>query len=323
MSCLDNIVIISDPCNPFEQKSLSGYDLLKAPELTLTSLAKTANEKYIKGYELAKSVLDSALLEVRNDFLGILAANNVATNLNSEIHNTSEFSDATIFPVSNVERGITLYRNSSIRGNLRKLHIKNVSVYPMSDVPDGEILIYDNGLLYRYPVELVGGEINTFEINHIVQGSSAKVLMNGSKTAVGSSKIVCFTGCNGRIPNDCGYAKGYDGVGEINAKEGFGIGVDFYCECDYEQILCDMAKGYVGKLIYLKARIMLLDERILSNRFDAYIVYGVEEAKEYKLELLNEYNGTWNAFVGSLPLTLQNYRDNCIKCKGVRFVTNI
>lgn len=323
MSCLDNIVIISDPCNPFAEKSLSGYDLLNAPELSQNNLSSAANEKYIKGYEMAKHVLSNAILDFRNDFLGVLSGNNVMVSLNNELHTTSEFNVSTIFPAENKERGITLYRNSNIKGSIRKLHIKTVSVFPMSDVEGAEILIYDNGFLYRYPVDLTANLVNTIEVNHVVQGSYARVLMNGSQTAVGSANLVCFTGCHGKVPNDCGHVKGWNGDGEISGKQGFGIGVDFYCECDYEQILCDLAKGFVGKLIYLKARIMLLDERILSNRFDSFIVYGQQEAKELQIKLENEYNETWNTLVQSLPQTLKGYRDSCIKCNGIRFVTNI
>jgi hypothetical protein len=323
MSCLDNIVSLKDYCSDNQPISLSGYDLMSAPELTPLTLADIANEKYVIGYNVAKNALNTAILDIRNDFLAVLSSNNIVPNLDNTIYETSVFEPGTTHPAKGVERGISLYRNTSIKGSLKKLKIHKVHLFPKVSVPSAEILIYDNGILTQYNVELVANQVNSFDIEYTVTGHVARILLDNSAIPMGGARLICFVGCNGTQPNGCGYTKGYDGKGDIGGKEGFGIGVDFSCECDYEGLLCSLSKSYVGKLIFLKARIKLLDERIYGTRNNDWTAFGKDEAKEMKNELEGEYVQTWNTFVASLPNILSKYRDDCIACKGVKIVTNI
>jgi len=323
MSCLDNIVTLTNKCG-ITPESLSGYNLAQAPEITPLNLADIANEKYIDGYTMARNVLDNAILDIKNDFLGVLAGNGIGLALANPIYTTSNFDITKSYPTSAKEKGFTLYKAPSARSRVKKLTIKNVSVLPLNSLADTNILIYDNGNVYEYPVDLTANLINTIEINHVVQGSYARVLLDNTSVSVASSTLTCFTGCGGRLPNDCGYTKGYNGDGEISAKEGFGLSADFTCECDYESILCDLSKVYIGKLIYTKARIGLLNERLYTNRATNWVIYGEDEARAIKSELEQEYVETWNTFVSSLPNVLKKYNDNeCLPCKGIRVMTNI
>lgn len=322
MSCLDNIVTYSGACGEVVP-SLSGYTLDQAPEISPINLSDVANEKYVSAANMVQAALSNAILDVRTDFLGVLAAGNYQVNLNAELHETSDFNTANSFPAAALERGITLYRNSAIKGSTRKLKIKTVSIYPKNNVANAEILIYDNGLKYTYNTTLVADMINTIEVNHVVQGKFARVLMDNSNVSVGSAKLICHQGCGGKSPNDCGWVKGYNGTGEISGKEGYGIGVDFYCECDFESILCDLSKQYVGKIIYLKARIKLLEERIYTNRINPLTVYGDADAVSLLNQLNGEYTETWNTFLNSLPNTLKGMRDDCISCKRITYKANI
>lgn len=323
MSCLQNLVTINDLCGRDTSESLSGYDLMKAPEITTLSLSDTSNEKYISGYKLAKAVLENTLLDFKNDFLFVLSANNISTNVSRILYQSSEFNLSNTWPPVNKERGLTYYKAPKSKNKIKKSTITKVSILPLIDKEDAEVLIYDCGSLYTYPVSLTGGMINTIEINHVVQGDFARVLVSGVDLPVASSMLTCFTGCGGKLPNDCGYVKGYNGDTEISNKEGFGIGIEFTCECDYEAILCELAKSYVGKLIFLKARIGLLDERISSNRLSNLVIYGIDEAKDKKKELELEYAESWNAFVASLPNLLKKYNTDCLNCVGIKWVTNI
>lgn len=324
MSCLDNIVSLNDRCGNEISPSLSGYSLNNAPEITPLALSATANEKYVDGATLAQAILNYSILDIKNDFLAVLSSNNYVSDVTAITYTTSEFNTANSWPAVAKERGITVYKTPQSKNRLKKMTIKKVSVLPLVSKEDGEILIYDNGNVYTYEIPLTGGMINTIEINHIIEGAYARVLVDGNGLPMASAMLTCFTGCNGKLPNDCGYTKGYNGDGEISAKEGFGISVDFTCECDYESILCDLSKSYVGKLIFLKTRIGLLDERISSNRLNNFIIYGLEEAKEKKQDIEAEYTETWNTFVASLPNLLKKYNpSDCLICNKTTWRTNI
>ncbi len=321
-SCLNNIVGVGKGCAGFDVSS-SGYFLGMAPEVTPLALANIANEQYVTGFNLAQSVLSNSLLDIKSDFLGALGANNLITDISAISYNTSEFNMASTWPAAPKERGLTLKKTPKSKNYLQKLTITKVSCLPLADKEDGEILIYDNGNVYTYPVELTGGMINTIEIEHIVEGEFARVLIDNTDLPMSNSVLTCFTGCNGKLPNDCAHTKGYNGDGEISAKEGYGISVEFKCECDFEVILCDLSKTYVGKLLYTKARIGLLDERINSNRLNNFIIYGKEDAISKKSELQSEYAQLWNTFLDGLPNLLKKYKSDCIICNSSSWKTNI
>lgn len=321
--CLNSVVSLRSACDSEPIESLSGYDLMDAPELSEITLANIANEDYITGRHLADKSLKIAILEVRNDFLGVISSNNIVTNLSSITHPTSVMGSNTLLDTSTLERGITLYRNNRIKGSLRRLYISKISVHTKTAKDGAVIAIYDNGIKTSYTVNLIADKINVFNISYEVQGSYARVLIDNTGLQMYSTRLICQVGCNGTMPNDCGYTKGYNGNSDVPAKEGFGLGIDFHCECDYGQILCNLAKSYVGKLIYLKARLLLLDERLYTNRNNNWVVYGVEEAREIKQEVSNEYVQHWNTFVASLGNILLTYKDDCVKCNGIQWKTNI
>jgi hypothetical protein len=323
MPCLENIVSLKNKCGSNIAVSSSGYYLEMAPEISPLALADIANEKYINGFTLAQSVLNNALLDIKSDFLGVLQANNLIADISAFTYTSSEFNMASTWPAANLERGLTVFKTAKSKNYLQRTIIKRVSVLPLADKEDGEILIYDNGNVYTYPVELTANMINTIEVEHVIQGDYARVLVDGSDLPMSNSVLTCFTGCSGKLPNDCGYTKGYNGTGDISNKEGFGVSVDFSCECDFESILCDMAKTYVGKLIYTKVRIGLLQERIDTTRLNNFIIYGKEEAKERKSELEQDYVEQWNTFIASLPNLLKKYKSDCIICNRTTFKTNI
>lgn len=320
MSCLDNIVIVSG-CDALTQ-STSGYDLMKAPEITVKNLAKVANEKYVSGLQMARSILDASILDIKSDFLQILAANNYAVSVSAMTYSSSDFDTSKSYPATNKERGLVFYKRSHNGKSLRNAIIKSVSVLPLANVANAIIKIEDNGLIYSYPTTLTANLINTIDIYHPVNGPEAKVTVSGVNMPVASSKLICYDGCSG-AKNECGHVKGYNGDGVIAMKEGYGVAIEFTCDCDYDRILCDLSRSFVGKLIYLKARIGLLDERLNTDRLNALVLYGAEEAAIKKAELEQEYTAQWDVFVKSMPKILQSYKGECISCRDIRIVTNV
>ncbi|WP_276135016.1 hypothetical protein [Polluticoccus soli] len=324
---LDNIISVRDVCNSDDAPtSLSGLDLMDAPEISVLNLAHIANEEYISGLTLAKKKVQQAVILVRNDLMSALAANNVISNLSAKKYSTSEFKPAVTFPTEAKERGLTLYKNTRIRGALRKLKIHTVKVYPLVSLDNISLKIYDDhagGIVSTYNINLTANEVNSFNVAYEVKGSFARVLLDGTNVPVGSSYLTCFTGCNGSMPNDCGYTKGWYGDKEISGKEGFGVGLEFSCECDYDQLLCDLSQTYIGEIVWLKARVLLMEEHLRTNRFNNWVVYGREETEKYLVDVENQYRDKWKIFINAMPGILKQFKDDCLVCNGIRWVTNL
>lgn len=326
MSELQNIISVRDVCSGEQSTSLSGLDLMDAPEISAKNLANIANEEYVTGLNLAKKKVEQATLLVRNDLMSAMAANKVLPNLSAKKYTIGEFKTTINYAAEAKERGVTLYKNRKIRGELRKLKIYNVQVYSLSDAEGVELKIYDDyagGTVSTYNVDVEANKVNTFNVEYVVRGTFARVLLDGTNVSVAGTYLTCFTGCNGTMPNDCGYTKGWYDDKEISSKEGFGINLEFSCACDYEQLLCDLAQTYIGEIVWLKSRVLLLEEHLRTNRLNNWVVYGREEVKDYLADIENQYRDKWKIFIDAMPGILKQFRDDCLVCNGIRWVTNV
>lgn len=323
---LENIISVRDVCAGEQQQSLSGLDLMDAPEISVKNLANIANEEYTTGLNLAKKKVEQAIILVRNDMMSVMAANKVIPNLSVKKHTTGEFKTTINYPMEPKERGLTLYKNRKIKGKLRKLTIHNVQVYALADVQGAVLKIYDDyagGMVSTYNIDLEANKVNSFPLEYEVKGTFARVLLDGTNVPVAGTYLTCFTGCNGAMPNDCAYTKGWYDEREISSKEGFGINLEFSCVCDYEQLLCDLAQTYIGEIVWLKSRVLLMEEHLRTNRLNNWVVYGREEAKEWLTDLENQYREKWKTFTNAMPGILKQFNDDCLQCNGIRWVTNL
>lgn len=326
MSCLDNIVTLG-VC-PDDGTSLSGFKLINAPGISIKTLADTANETYLKGAELAMQKKELAINMVRNDFIAALHQNRVVTTISNPEYNTSQFNTGASVATYSGERGVVLHK-ANWRGKLRRLYIKEIQLYPLGS-GDATLKIYDGYNVYEYAVTLTGGQINTFNEENLdgfpfmmnENSTYLKVLIDQSEFPFVSAPITCMVGCNGTAPNPCGWADGWDGAAAVK-REGYGINVVFYCDCNYEQILCDLAKSYSGELIWLKWQIAIFEEAQKSNRFNNWIVYGADKIGDQIASLDAKYTSKWNALMEGALGILKTYRDDCLNCRGTRWVTNM
>lgn len=326
LNCLENIVSIRG-CD--YEASLSGLDLMDAPEISPINLANVANEKDTSGFALAQRIRSNAGVQVRNDLLTVLSQNQMLVDVTNRKYESGEFVPTKTLVANSTEKGVVFNRadKHKFRTSIKKSIIHYIRIFPLEDVSDVNIYIRDSGILQptitTYTQDLVGGEINNFLVDYEVQGQQAVVSIADSRVTLVSNKIICYEGCHGSLPNNCGYIKSYYGQ-SISGYEGYGIGIQFSCECDYDRIICFLAKTTLGKLIWMKARIMLMMERLSGNRLNNWIVYGNEEMQNYYLpKLESEYQNTWNTFVKSLPSILKQHNGDCIICNGVRSVISV
>ncbi len=317
--CLQSIVKISDPCNP-PAAGVSGFDLMEAPEISLRTLANMASAEQRQGMELARRKLAQAVMQVKSDFMGALHTNNVITRLVQPELNAAAFNTAVMHAGSTLQRGFTLIKSTTLRGKLRKLYIRKVQVFPLAASSSAFIRIYDAGMMYGYPVTLVPNQENTFNIQREVKGRDVRIVLDAPGVPVAGSILNCS--CNGSLPDGSGEITGWNGTGHVK-KEGHGLNVGFQYACDYDQLLCDLSTAYIAELIWLKARVLLLEERLRTDRLNNWIVYNRDEAKEHRKEVESDYREKWNMLMGGLYDILKNYRDDCITCRGPRFVTNL
>lgn len=322
MSCLDNIVT-TGYC---ETVPTSGLTLKDAPEISSINLAKITNEDDVTGKTLAENKLAMAVNLIRSDFMGILSNSNVLPNVDNTKYSTGTFKVATVIQPEDKERGVTLFRNPAIRGNLRKTTIDTIQFYPLADATGVTLRIYDDyagGMVTTYSIDLVANEVNDFDVDYVIKGSFARVVLVGTGLTLADSYLETCAGCSGTMPNDCGFTKSSYNGKDINGKSGYGINLVYSCNCDYDELLCGLRKEYIGQLIWFKARILLMEELLMTNRLNNWTNFNKEVMAEYLAKVEGQYQTTWTTFAQSLPKTLEQYRDSCLSCRGVKWVTNI
>lgn len=326
MSCLDTIVTLG--ICPDEEASLSGFKLINAPGISIKTLANTANETYVKGTELAMQKKELALIQVKNDFIGALQANKIVTTISDPVYDTCQFNTGASVGTSDLLRGMTMHKVGH-RSKLRQQYIEAIECYPVTD-GEGLIKIYDGYNVYTYAVDLIGGEVNVFDSSNLSGfpfltnplSSSYKVLLLTDVEMI-STVITCKTGCGGAPKNDCGWAEGWDGTQSVKS-EGYGLNIRFYCSCNYEQILCDLAKSFSGELIWLKWQISIFEEQLKTDRFNNWVIYNADKLPDEIKVLENKYATKWNDLMNGLLGILQSYRDQgCLNCQGKRVVVNL
>ncbi|MDV7696300.1 hypothetical protein N6B72_05140 [Chryseobacterium soli] len=314
--CLENIVSVRDVCKEQPIISSSGYDMMDAPEIDVAKINDIANVEYNSGLKILKNCVRLALRDIETDFISVLSANKISAVDNSYEIVTGNFSKENQNGGTG-QKGIVIHQQGN--SGVKKLRIKKIRIYPVNDHASAQLKLIDSGRESLMRVALTGGRVNEFAIDYFVEGSNVKILLEGVQTY--SSEIICGLGCGGTVPNDCGHVKGWNGSAEIKT-EGFGINAVFSCECDYSQILCQQSKNFVGLLIWLKARIYALEERINSSRINPFIIYGQEDAKNKRIELIEEYNSKWNIFIDTIPNIISG-NDGCFECKKSKIVTNV
>jgi len=325
-SCLNSIVTLG--ICPDEGEPKSGLKLVNAAGISIKNLSQIATESYNSGVNLAMQKKDMAMILLRNDFVGALQANNVVANISNVVYDTSVFNPSVDGGTYAGYRGLQLHRVNSRRSRLRSTFISKIYCHPLVS-GDTTLRITDGYTNYDWDVTLVANQTNVFDASTLsdfpykLQSDNVKILFDNTSISFAKTDIKCGKGCDGGVPNPCGWADGWDGSASVKGA-GYGVGVDFYCECDYETILCELSNSFSGELLWIKWQILIFEEQYLSNRFNSLVTYNHDELNTVVLpDLRNKYNAKWNDLMNGLYNILSSYKDDCITCKGISWKTVI
>lgn len=327
MSCLDNIVTLGLCAD--EPVSSSGFTLLNAAGINLKNLA-LITDSGASGVDMALEVKQRSIIQVRNDFISALQLNQIVPAVSKPAYETGMFITANSVGTFDGYRGVNVYKNNAYKGNLRKTILESIQVYPLAS-GDSTIKVFDGFNTYTYAVTLVANQINVFDQTQLAgfpfelpaQSGAVRVTIDQSTIPFLSTKITCMKGCGGGMPNPCGWADGWDGTAATK-NEGYGMVLTFKCECDYDKVLCDLSKSFMGELIWLKWQYNIFDEQYKSNRFENLVIYDREDLLENIMpDIENRYNEKWNALMKGLLDVLRTYRDDCLDCRRTRFFANV
>lgn len=325
--CLESIVSIGLCSN---ETNTSGYTLMSAPGMSPANGNKIAMEQYGNGIRLFEEKKQLAIKMFRNDFIGTLQGNNIAT-----INTEREFNSAIFDTANNIgtyagERGIILHGSKSgMTGGLRKLMVTGFQCYPFQSGQCTMVIVdYISGVEKRteYPFNCIANTLNNITLPepYIAENPHLLVLLDQSTIQFAQSEIKCQKNCDGEGANGCATAEGYDGTQKVR-KKGFGLNVKYACRCNYEQLICDFSKVFTGELIWLKWQELVYEEQYKTNRFNGWVIYNREDIWSNIIpDLRVRYQSRFNEMIGASFIgMLKQYSDSCLNCRGVQIITNI
>lgn len=326
MACFDNIVSIGVCAD--EPPSISGYRLIDAAGISAEGLAKIAGSDDVSGISLAKSKLNIATLRVKNDFLSSLTASNVVSNISTQKYVSGNIQNGIPAGLSQNYRGVTLHAVS--QGDIiKRLELESVSFIPLSS--GAVVLRLEDGFdAYSYTIQAAAGSLNNVPIKlltgtdyYVCKSGTLRVLMLNDVVEVCKSSIVCMKGCGGSMPNPCAWVDGWDGSYAVKS-DGFGLSVSFRCNCNYDDIFCQISPTVIGELVFLAWQLEVMQEAAMSDRFNSFVVYRKQDIIEVWLpELAARYKEKWSAFADNFKSTIGSLKSDCINCMGVKWVTNL
>lgn len=325
MSCLNSIVTLGS-CGD-NSESLSGFKLISAAGISTDTLAKLATSDNHTGVKLALEKKGVALLKVKNDVMNVLVESGAVTDITDLEYTTGDIlMDKGLEAAANYYRGVSVHM-ARPNDTVMRMVVPSFSFIP-SATGTVSFMLRDGVTVHNFDIEVEGGVLNTVQLSDVL--GEEYVVKTGKVTIAAitntiqfyKSSVTCLKGCNGAKPNGCGWADGYKDGGRVRT-DGFGIVVHFRCYCDYDELLCALSKTLVGELIYLKWQIEIFEENALSTRFNEITVYRGEEAAERAAVLSDEYRAKFKALAKNLKRHISRINTKCVKCLGVKWVTNI
>lgn len=318
MSCLDDIIDgsrviigIKDyaSCTDPESNLFLNRDL---PGITLKSVASINPEAWQSGAQFMKDCTILAARHVFDEFANELQPyfdfRNIVETRELRVFKTS------LNGVSATERGIVVKR---WRSEAARLFIESVFINVESG-GSATIKIIDGSHTEEKTVDLDAG-INEILFEYKAESEQVKIVFDqtGFQTFDGAwNRTGSCSSCGGSSGKGI-YVTGWNGTQE--SSNTYGVGVKVHAQCYEENILCSLLPKMYFLMLY-KSGILVLKERIATDRINHIAIFGREKAEE----LLADYEATYKEKYAMLVKSAYNYlmstKGECVKCNNIRYV---
>lgn len=304
------------------------YDACKKPEsdlfiddlpgISLKTAAKITNEQYMSGAEIINKCIKTAIQQTFDEFQAEISPY-FDFNLVVETRQLDKFSDTKILPAVSAERGIIMKR---WRSELSEIYVEEIYVKSSASGVASVKIIDGTDLIKTISVDLIADEITTVFVNLRLKKESVKIVMDDTLFPVYScdrnyyNSTSCRT-CSGRYNSNDFYIGGWDGAHEDSNC--YGIGVKASVRCYEDNVICSVLPRMYF-IIWLKAGILFLRERIYSDRLNPVVQFGADKAKELLDEYQIDYKEKYAYFSKSIYQFLKSTKGECLTCNGTHYV---
>ena len=336
MSCLTDLVLITDPCGtPPATCPQHAVHITDVAGFSWGDVAQIKPDIYNRLYPYLKRVAYNACNTLVSDIK--IEMERVGYRFsNTDLTEQSGVFDDTAVTVTTGKGAWAKIKTGCTEGvkpvTLRKIYFKPVNV-------GGTAIVTVNLQIgietFAQDIELqLNGQLQYFVPCH-PQGSlftcqkdtEVYVTLTTPSGGVQLVDVDPYCSCNGSERQQF-VSKGYDGLG-FRKECGFGLLLEFGSTCNLESIFCRFtANSQFTELLKLSLEAQLLTDRIKSTNLSYVVIFGKEEAQKRLLELkdgrkLGAYNELLQSFVLSVKNSLRSSNTcGCVECGGLYTAVN-
>lgn len=317
MSCIEDIISgnrviigIKDyvTCADPESRLFLNRDL---PGMSLKAASQITPEAFQTGAEFLQNCTILGARQVFDEFASELQPYFNFANI-VETRDIKVFS-TTLNPVSASERGIIIKR---WRSEAARLYVESVYIN-VADAGAATIKVIDGDITTEFEATLAVG-INEVRLDYKADQEQIKIVFDQASFRTYDCSFNRGYGCStcGGGSNKSIYVTGWNGAETSNC---YGIGVKVHAQCYEENILCSLLPKMYFLMLY-KSGILVLKERIVTDRINPIAIFGKEKAEALLEEYEKEYKEKYAILVKSAYEFLRTTKGECIKCNGIRYV---
>jgi hypothetical protein len=282
------------------------------PGMSLKSAAQIAPEQWQTGAEFLKQSTKMAVQMVFDEFAQELQPyfdfGNIIETREVKTYSTK------LNAMSANYRGIVVkrWRSEAARLFVEEVYIK------VNQGGETTLRIVDGSTTTDTTVTLVEGE-NTIRVDYKAESEQIKILFDQTNfetfDCAYRKQDGCST-CSGSAGKGI-YITGWDGLKEVSNC--YGVGTRVHAMCYEDNILCSLMPKMYFLLLY-KSGILVLKERIATDRINHVATFGAEKAKMLLEDYEKEYKEKYSILVKSANNFLRTTKGECIKCNNLRYV---
>lgn len=280
--------------------------------MSLKAAAQITPEQYENAAAFMRRCTTLAVQHVFDEFAselqGYFNFANIVETREVKVYNT------TLNAVSAAERGIIVKR---WRSEAARLFVEFVYV-KVVQAGEATIKIIDGDDTTEFEVDLLEGE-NVIRVDYKAESEQIKIVFNQSAFQTYDCTFNKSSGCNTCSGGSSKglFITGWNGTQEVSNCHG--VGVRVHAQCYEENILCSLLPKMYFLILY-KSGILVLKERIATDRINHLATFGKEKAEALLIEYEEEYQKKYATLVKSAYEFLRNTKGECIKCNGLRYV---
>lgn len=316
MSCFDNFIGIKGDCTTTEPP-VTGLYINDLAGISLRFAAHIANDETMTGVNLLKEKINFAIKLVKSDVIKFFAPY-MRINTNIDFNIGGAFNSAYLSPAP-LSRGLLISKNE--KSKIQKIYLNHVDVL-VNTTGNHTLVLQDIYTTINYNFSAIAGQVKKINLNYLAEGTEVYLLMDNSALSVNEGNILYqqSCGCNWKTykPTESQLSiKGYNGTGTDSKT--YGLRANVSVICDVDSILCSLTRE-LGLIVLYRAGIAILEEQLVSDRLNEYVVFNDKEMTKDFLKMWgNEYNGRLDTLAMSSKQTLKQLNDSCIDCGGMKY----